>query len=53
MLFRSGINGRARSFRAIREQKWNREVTGRVRSWWRKVNLAVELWNLTPKEPSK
>jgi hypothetical protein len=53
MLFRSGICGRVESFRALRGQKWNREVTGLVRSWWRKVNLAVEVWNLTDKEPSK
>jgi hypothetical protein len=53
MLFRSGICGRVESFRVLRGQKWNREVTGLVRSWWRKVNLAVEVWNLTDKEPSK
>jgi hypothetical protein len=53
MLSRSLIYGRMGSFRAIRGQKWNRDVAGRVRSWWRKVNLAVEVWNLTDKEPTK
>jgi hypothetical protein len=38
---------------AIRGQKWNRGVKGLVRGWWRQVSLAVEVWSLTPKEPSK
>jgi hypothetical protein len=39
--------------RAIRGQKWNRGVKGLVRSWWRQVSVAVAVWNLMPKEPSK
>jgi hypothetical protein len=53
MVSRSGIYARVGSFRAIRGREWNREVAGLVRSWWRKMNLAVEVWNLTDKEPSK
>jgi hypothetical protein len=47
-------NGDARSaFSGKGTVKWSPELAQRVRGWMRRINLAVEVWNLTPKEPSK
>ncbi len=53
MLLTNGFLNGLGTFQAIRGHKWNHAMSGRVRGWLRKVNLAVEVWNLTPKEPSK
>jgi hypothetical protein len=53
MHLRDGFLNGLETFQAIRGHKWNHAMSGRVRGWLRKVNLAVEVWNLTPKEPSK
>ena len=53
MLLVDGFLNGLGTFEAIRVGKWNGAMSGRVRGWLRKVNLAVEVWNLTPKEPSK